>query len=341
MDKISVVIPVYNTEQFLERCIDSVLAQTYPNLEVILVDDGSQDNCGLICDQYAHQDNRVKVIHKRNGGVSSARNCGLDVASGDYITFVDSDDYIDPNMYESMINIAKKYQCELVMCDCIKEFEDKTELFTHDIRGGFYDEEQLLNEYYPHLLIMPNIEYPPTISNWLCLFKNRRINGRFSLHYEEGIRYSEDWLFGSQLIYSVSSFYYMKGKAFYHYCMNMQSATHVFIKDKWNDYQRLYKKIENVFGQRTDFDFRSQVDRCLLFLLLNAVGDIYASEISYKDKIYLINNIITTEDVKKVFKRISIKKLQIPIKMKILLWCYKHEVGVSIFIKYFDSRKKG
>ena len=97
--KISIIVPVYNMEVYLNRCVDSILAQTYKNIEVILVDDGSKDSSPEICDQYASQDSRVKVIHKVNGGLSSARNAGLDVASGDYIGFVDSDDYISPEMY--------------------------------------------------------------------------------------------------------------------------------------------------------------------------------------------------------------------------------------------------
>ena len=92
---ISVIIPVYRVERFLSRCIDSVIGQTYKNLEIILVDDGSPDRCGDICDEYACKDQRIKVIHKENGGVSSARNAGLDIAKGAYVTFIDSDDYWD------------------------------------------------------------------------------------------------------------------------------------------------------------------------------------------------------------------------------------------------------
>ena len=99
---ISIIIPVYNCEKYLGRCIESILNQTYKNIEVILVDDGSPDNCGLMCDEYKKQDHRVKVIHKENGGLSSARNAGLDVASGEYIAFVDSDDYIATTMLEKM-----------------------------------------------------------------------------------------------------------------------------------------------------------------------------------------------------------------------------------------------
>ena len=101
---ISVIIPIYKVEDFLDECIASVVGQSYKNLEIILVDDGSPDNCPVICDEWALKDLRIKVIHKLNGGLSDARNVGIAVASGDYISFVDSDDWIDPKMYEHLIN---------------------------------------------------------------------------------------------------------------------------------------------------------------------------------------------------------------------------------------------
>lgn len=111
---ISVIVPVYKVEQFLPRCVNSLLAQTYDNLEIILVDDGSPDRCGQICDEYANADNRVIVIHKPNGGLSSARNAGLDIARGDYIAFVDSDDWVDTDCYEKLYMLAVKYQVGFV-----------------------------------------------------------------------------------------------------------------------------------------------------------------------------------------------------------------------------------
>lgn len=111
---ISVIVPVYNVEAYLPRCVDSILAQTYSNLEVILVDDGTKDASDRICDDYAARDPRVKVIHKENGGLSSARNAGLDVAKGEYLAFVDSDDWIEPDTYGHMLNAAQKYGVKLV-----------------------------------------------------------------------------------------------------------------------------------------------------------------------------------------------------------------------------------
>ncbi len=112
--KISVIVPVYNVEEYLARCVDSVLAQTYENLEVILVDDGATDTSGTICDDFAAKDSRVKVIHKENGGLSSARNTGLEAATGECIAFVDSDDWIEPDAYAHLLGLMEKHQVKLV-----------------------------------------------------------------------------------------------------------------------------------------------------------------------------------------------------------------------------------
>lgn len=112
---VSVIVPVYNVEEYLGRCVDSILSQTHRNLEVILVDDGAKDSSGAICDGYAGKDHRVKVIHKENGGLSSARNAGIDIAAGEYLEFVDSDDWIEPDAVESLLTMALTHQVELVV----------------------------------------------------------------------------------------------------------------------------------------------------------------------------------------------------------------------------------
>lgn len=105
--EISIIVPIYNVEKYLPKCIESILSQTFTNFELILVNDGSKDRSGIICDEYASKDNRIKVIHKENGGVSSARNSGVDLASGKYIGFVDPDDYIKKDMYERLHYLCK------------------------------------------------------------------------------------------------------------------------------------------------------------------------------------------------------------------------------------------
>ena len=114
--KISIIVAVYNIEKYLPKCLDSILAQTYQNLQIILVDDGSSDSSACICDEYAEKDHRIEVIHKKNGGLSDARNAGLECATGEYIGYVDGDDWIEPEMYATMIHTAKERQVDVVIC---------------------------------------------------------------------------------------------------------------------------------------------------------------------------------------------------------------------------------
>lgn len=122
--KISIIVPVYKVEKYLPRCVDSILSQTFKDFECILVDDGSPDNCGKICDEYAKKDSRIIVIHKENGGLSDARNAGIDVASGDYIGFVDSDDWIHPQMYEILYNYITKFNLGFVSCNYLNVYDN-------------------------------------------------------------------------------------------------------------------------------------------------------------------------------------------------------------------------
>lgn len=121
---ISVIVPIYNVEKYLYECIDSICRQTYNKLEIILVNDGSKDNCGKICDEYAKRDKRIKVIHKENGGLSSARNAGLDIAKGEYISFIDSDDKIANNFFEKLYKLSKINNADIVECNFLK-FENE------------------------------------------------------------------------------------------------------------------------------------------------------------------------------------------------------------------------
>ncbi len=337
MPKVSIIVPVYRVEKYLERCVSSLRNQTLQDIEIILVDDGSPDQCPAMCDHLAQQDARIKVIHKKNGGVCSARNAGLDAASGEYVAFVDSDDYLNSCMYEKMLNKAVQYHCDVVMCDCLKEFEDHSELYSHDIREGFYSREQLKHEYYPHLLIMENVEYPATISNWLMLFRRELADG---VRYLTGIRYSEDLLFGAQLMHRASSFFYLKGEAYYHYWMNPQSASHKFVPDKWQDYLKLHEGIRREFGNCNDYDFTHQIDLCLLFFLYNAVGDVLSTnELDQKQKKATAMRILRTPVVCEMFTRVSISKLLISKKQKVITWMYRKHCAIGTLIWYYKAKK--
>lgn len=126
MPKLSVIVPVYKVEPYINKCVDSILNQTYKNLEIILVDDGSPDNCGKICDEYAEKDNRVRVIHKENGGLSDARNFALDIVAGEYVSFIDSDDWIEKEMYAETLAYIEKHNLDVICTDVCEVRPNKT-----------------------------------------------------------------------------------------------------------------------------------------------------------------------------------------------------------------------
>lgn len=167
-DKISVIVPVYGVEPYLRKCLDSIVGQSYLNLEIILVDDGSPDRCGEICDEYAEKDSRIRVIHKENGGVSSARNAGLGIASGEWIGWVDSDDWVELDMFEYLLGNALDYQAEIAVCSRVERYKEH-----HIFRG--WEETLILNREEAMGLLLENDQ----MQNYLCdkLWKRELFRG--------------------------------------------------------------------------------------------------------------------------------------------------------------------
>lgn len=182
LPKISIIVPVYKAEPYLHRCVDSILAQTFTDWELILVDDGSPDQSGKICDEYAKKDQRVKVIHKVNGGVSSARQKGLDEARGEYTIHADPDDWAEPNMLEELYNEASKKEADMVMCDFICEYKSGGVICKQEIKYSHADDilkkmfaQQLHGSCWNKLIRREcydkyNIRFPKNIIRWEDLY---------------------------------------------------------------------------------------------------------------------------------------------------------------------------
>ena len=127
MPKFSIIVPVYNVEDYLERCLDSIISQTFSNIEIICVDDGSTDNSGNICEEYADKEQRISVIHKENEGPAAARNDGLENIQGAYVSFVDCDDWLEPEMYTTMLQALNKEQADIIICGYTEDYAEKNE----------------------------------------------------------------------------------------------------------------------------------------------------------------------------------------------------------------------
>ncbi len=184
-DKISVIIPIYKVEKYLNQCVSSIVNQTYKNLEIILVNDGSPDKCPFLCDVWAQMDSRIRVIHKSNGGLSSARNAGLNVASGDYIGFIDSDDYINEFMYEKLLSGFTNKNIGIVSCGVLYDREGCVSTY---LKNWLVSSTRIISyKDFPHLLLSGKVNYT-VVSK---LYKKELLH---NVRFREG-KVNEDTLF--------------------------------------------------------------------------------------------------------------------------------------------------
>ncbi len=236
MPKISFIVPVYGVEKYIHQCVDSILGQTYKNFELILVDDESPDNCPAICDAYAEKDNRVRVIHKKNAGVSEARNTGIDVAKGEWAYFVDSDDWIEPDACEILIKDAERTGADCVMSDCfiIKKSGEKR---IHQFSQEFFTEDReviqniqkyvLCHKFSPYYVKGITNGYAAPWGKFVKISIIKENNIRFD-PYAKGV--FDDGIYSLYLLDHVNTFYY-NSRHTYNYRVVDSSLTHSFKAD--------------------------------------------------------------------------------------------------------------
>lgn len=227
MKKISIIIPIFNAEKELRKAVDSILEQTERNLELILVDDGSNDSSLSICEEYAQKDNRVIVIHQKNSGVSAARNKGIDVAAGDYIGFVDSDDWIEPNMYECLLAEAEASRADVVMCDATTVYEDgTTQADTITKLSG--------NAILKKSDFSPSLLLEMAGSAWRCIYNKHiysdKLPNACGIRFPLGVKFAEDRIYNIYAFGFANKVSYIK-RSYYNRFINKKSAVHRFHED--------------------------------------------------------------------------------------------------------------
>lgn len=223
MPQISIIVPVYKVEQYLHKCLDSILAQTFTDWECILIDDGSPDNSGKICDEYAQKDSRFRVIHQENAGVSAARNAGLNAALGEWIGFVDSDDWIEPETYETALNAANKYCADIIQWGFFLNDGDV------DYNSIQYDEKEI---------------YTPIMNSlWASLIK-KKLFLEHEIILPVDIKVAEDMFVMAKLMY-FSTKTYIISDVFYHYYEHLDSAYHNIKLDNLEDEYKVVNRLES------------------------------------------------------------------------------------------------
>jgi len=245
MDKpiVSIVIPVYNAYKYVDKCISSVLNQTYTNLEIICVDDGSTDGSENILDKFCQQDSRVKVIHQVNQGESKARNVGLDIASGHYIAFVDDDDWLELDMYEVLLGTALKHNADMAIGGWIKEKKKKSEIIKNEflVKEDIITRDQLLK----YLYIRDR--YRAFAYMWNKIYKRDVLNGEdYQIRFNEKLSLGGDVQFLGEAALRTNKAVYVD-KAFYHYRQLDESGCHTNDLQRWRDWIRAYEILINEF----------------------------------------------------------------------------------------------
>lgn len=221
--KISIIVPIYNVEKYLDRCIQSLLNQSLEDIEIILVDDGSPDGCPTMCDEYAKLDDRIKVIHKENGGLGYARNSGLEIATGEYVAFVDSDDFVDRRMYEKLYIEAKKNDLDICYCGFYRHYPNgkvkgKKEVTEETLFIGRQEVDTFLLD-----MVGPPPTYHSDVKYMMCVWKaiyRRELTKRYNIRFcSERVFVSEDILFHLDYLPKAERIGFLP-EHLYYYCVN-------------------------------------------------------------------------------------------------------------------------
>lgn len=327
--KVSVIIPVYNVERYLDRCVRSVLGQTLREIEVILVDDGSPDGCPAICDAYAREDTRVRVVHKANAGLGMARNSGLDIATGEYVAFVDSDDFIDRRMYETLYRTAREHGLDTCYCGFAHRLPDgslrrKTETDRYlEFRGRNEVDSFLLD------MVGPEPEYGSDVRYMMCVWKALYSRG---LIERGGVRFSSERQFVSEdIIFHID--YLRRAErvgfipdTFYYYCVNgAVTLSNTYNREKFGRYKVFLGEVRRRLAAAYSPDkFECHYHRLCFLYLRAAVSKEVRQEKSVRKNLRIIKELTADPFFAPMFADYPYRRL--PLKHRLLFYVMKHRL---------------
>lgn len=333
---ISVIVPVYKIEEYLRQCLESLSAQTLDDMEIIIVDDGSPDGCPEICDEYAAKDARMKVVHKENGGLLSARKAGFAASKGDYIGFVDGDDWVEPDTFLNMYKAVCEHSPDMVLSDFLCDYGDCIEPSDQCFEEEFYDRARLESEIFPKMLFDGQFYRFGVNPNCWSKLVRRELIEKNLLPVDERIRMGEDAAFIYPCMLDSQSITCVKTPT-YHYRITEQSMSNAY-DERLKDIILLpYKRLKEKNAE-SDFDISSQLDYYLLymvnFLLRNEAKK--ANAHSKKERRAVIENICADGDIRSAAARVDAGRL--PTHTRLLTSALKRG---SVFMteKYVDFMK--
>ena len=340
---VSIVLPIYNVEKYLNRCVKSVINQSYKKLEIILVDDGSPDNCPVLCDEWAKKDNRIKVIHKKNAGLGYARNTGIENATGEYICFFDSDDYIALDTIEKAYALAIKESADIVTfgyCQVKAGGETGKSMVPCPPKRVYIGNE--IREVFLPNLIAPDISTGDVTNLWMSM-----CGGLFSMEliYRTNWRLVSERDIISEDVYSLLRLYKDVQKvaiipeALYFYCENTASLTHTYRPDRFERIKYFYKTCM-VACDELKYNDKVKQQLCYPFIsnTIAALKLVVVSEQGKKEKKRIIKNIICDIDLQRILAKIPIDKESK--NRKVLLYFMKQKMYRVCFI-LLEMKTKG
>jgi glycosyltransferase involved in cell wall biosynthesis len=265
---VSIIVPIYNSELFIDKCVQSIINQSYKNIEIILVNDGSTDTSKKMCDNYASIDNRIKVIHKTNGGLVSSRKTGLNLSTGEYILYVDGDDWIEPNLIEHYIDQVIKFNADVVISSHIVNLEGREDILINSLPPGVYDKNKLESIIYPKMLYTGKFSQFGIFSySWGKLYR-KKILLENQLKVTEDITIGEDALCLYPTLLDANILVILE-QPYYHYRQRADSLIKTLRKIEISKMQKVYDDLKNIFSDKGVLDtMLPQLQYYLLSLLI-------------------------------------------------------------------------
>lgn len=344
MKLVTVIVPVYNVEQYLERCVESIRNQTYKNLEIILVDDSSPDNCPKMCDDYAKKDNRIKVIHKENGGLGFARNSGLSITTGDYVTFIDSDDWISNDHIENLVkNIVENSADAVIGAHTAVNSLGKHTVHTLSIDEGVYESDALLSELIPLLFgAEPKDENDIQLQASSCMnlycVKTIRENGLSFI--------SERYAVGEDTFFNIDFFSHSKrvvavSEAGYYYFENTNSISRKYNPERFNRSINFYNELKAraiKYGLEGKLSYR--IERNFLMKTRVALKLLAVSDLKLLKKRREVKKILNNSLLREILKHYPINSFIPSMRVLIILMRWRCAFLIMWLLSFRETARK-
>lgn len=340
--KVSIIVPIYGVEKYLDRCMNSLLNQTLDDIEIIMVDDESKDNCPLMCDEYSKKYSNIKVIHKKNGGLGLARNSGLDIATGKYVAFIDSDDYAELDMFEKLYNFAEKNSLDTVIAGFNRTFEDgrKNEYIETDKELIFREKNELKQFVSMMLGTSPDskeiVKYEMSV--WRGIYSRNVLEKNNIRFYSERQYISED------IMYHLDYFNYANSLgvlpvAVYNYCYNSSSLTHVLRLDRFEKNVFLFEAINE---KLLKYEYMDEAYEHVRKMLMYRTKGCIANIVNYKDmnkkqKMQYIGDILNNKVLREVLEIYPISKMNLKRRIFFYFMKMKCKQGIFLLVKLEDK----